>query len=174
VPWEKRPFEEKMDLAQKDAKSQRAKPEVELIEVEDHAADEHLVLLELESIVDASADSEDDDQMPIVQMPTLHRQTALLTPGQDQLKQHYSPDASDSMGSDAEVTAHAPNQVAMNQAQAVDNGAVYHMSVNPWLVVSMCFLAGALVTIAMKCLLDKRDQEKRKMKKMEELLQPAL
>jgi hypothetical protein len=47
------------------------------------------------------------------------------------------------------------------------------MDMNPWLLSFLCFATGLLITIAAKCLLDKRDQETRRMRKMEALLQPA-
>lgn len=83
-----------------------------------------------------------------------------------------SPSSKTALGVDGPVIKSSPNQVEMNNA-AAGNGASYHMSMSPLLMAALCFLTGLLVTMSLKCMLDKRDEEKRKMKKMEELLQPA-
>ena len=85
-----------------------------------------------------------------------------------------SPDSKTALGVDGPVLQSSPNQVKMNNDVAGSgNAASYHMSISPLLMASLCFLTGLMVTLALKCMLDKRDEEKRKMKKMEELLQPA-
>jgi hypothetical protein len=65
------------------------------------------------------------------------------------------------------------NEVAGGGYGAAPGGGSYSMSISPALFTALCFLTGVLVTVALRCVLDKRDQEKRKMKKMEELLHPA-
>jgi len=103
----------------------------------------------------------------------LQRTTAMLAPNQQQIK--YSPDDSFTLA-DPNVLASAPGQVGMNNYQASQtqsqSSAPSTIGMNPILFTSICFLCGVLVTLLFTCLLDKREQEKRKMKKMEELLQP--
>lgn len=121
-------------------------------------------LLESESIA--------DEDIEVVQ----HRTTAFLA---DDPTLHSSASASSSaspsatrqpsLGIDPQVLA--PNQV--NMAEGQEAPPSYTSSINPFLLSTLCFTTGVLLTLAIRGVLDKRDQEKRKMKKMEELLQPA-
>jgi hypothetical protein len=103
--------------------------------------------------------------------PKLHRNTAILAAQKETLQ--YSPDGRPTILTDPAVTKYENGQVTQSNAQVTSSSGTYVMSMNPYLMSFLCFLSGVFITIALKCLLDKRSQEKRKMKKMEELLQPA-
>lgn len=121
------------------------------------------------------------DDSPI---PKLNRNTAILSPShQKQLAPNHAAthkqstshthDARTINGADPSASSSYSSHVELVTSVGVGGNVTYSMSMNPWLMTFLCFLTGVLVTIALKCVIDKRDQEKRKMKKMEELLQPA-